>query len=97
MTLMLQMIGLLAGIAIFWRVEPVLNLMTPHCRLSVRLAVWLLTVGACGLILTITQGYVPTPPVLCVTVGTALLLASERRIRGLLRLHNPTNKERRTV
>lgn len=79
MILMYQTIGLLAGIAIFWQVEPALNVMSSHSRLSIRLAFWLLAVGAGWLVLTITQGYIPTPPILFLAVGVALLLLSNER------------------
>lgn len=91
----LQIVALTASAVIFWRAEPIINLMNPGCRLAVRLAFWLLAVGSAALIVVITQGYEPSLPVVLALCGTALLLASERRIKGLLRLHTPVTKERR--
>lgn len=81
----LQALGLLAATIIFWRAESILNLMTPGCRLLVRAAFWLLTVGAAALAVHISQGYSPPPAVLLPLLGTALLLAGERRVQTLLR------------
>ncbi len=93
----LQLIALIATGLIFWRAEPVLNLMGPRCRVSVRIAFWLLAVGAVALLVAITQGYRPDPSVVLLLAGTALLLASERRIKSLVRTYTPTPlAERRT-
>lgn len=83
----LQALGLLAAAIIFWRAESILNLMAPGCRLLVRAAFWLMTVGAAALAVSITQGYVPPAAVVLSLSGTALLLVSERRVRALLRAH----------
>lgn len=91
----LQIVALTASAVIFWRAEPIINLMSRRCRLAVRLAFWLLAVGSAALIVVITQGYEPSLPVVLALCGTALLLASERRIKRLLRLHTPVTKERR--
>lgn len=85
----LQIIALTASAVIFWRSESIINLMHPGCRLAVRLTFWLLAVGSAALIVVITQGYEPSLPVVLALCGTALL-ASERRVRALLRAHTPT-------
>jgi len=93
----LQVVAFMAATVIFWRSEPIINLMEPGCRVMVRLAFWLLAVGSAALIVGITQGYEPTLPVVLSLCGTALLLINERRIKGLLRLHTPITKERRVA
>lgn len=94
--LTLQAMGLVAAAVIFWRVEPVLNIMAPHCRLLVRLAFWLLAVGAAALAVCIVfREYVPPLAFVATVLGVALLLISERRVRALLRLHTPVRIERR--
>ena len=87
--LTLQTLGFIAAAVIFWRAESVLNLMAPGCRLLVRVAFWLLTVGAAAVAVRLYQGYVPLPAVVLTLTGTALLLVSERRVRALLRAHTP--------
>lgn len=81
----LQMLGFLAASVIFWRAEAMLNLIAAECRLLIRAAFWLLTVGAAALAVHISQGYSPPPAVLLPLLGTALLLAGERRVQTLLR------------
>lgn len=81
----LQAAALLASLVIFFRVEPIVNLMGHACRFSVRVAFWLMTVGSVWLMLSITQGYRPPPAVTLTLCGLAVLLVAERRIRGLLR------------
>ena len=88
--LTLQTLGFIAAVVIFWRAECVLNLMAPGCRLLVRLAFWLLVVGAAATALRIWQGYAPPVAVVLALGGVALLLVSERRVRALLRAHTPT-------
>jgi len=83
MTHTLQVIALLAAVVIFWRVEPAINLMSGTCRFPIRVAFWLLAVGAAGLVLLITQGYVPSWPITSICVGLAILLAYERRLHGI--------------
>ena len=87
--LTLQTLGFIAAAVIFWRAECVLNLMAPGCRLLVRLAFWLLVVGAAAMTVRLWQGYVPPPAVVLTLAGMALLLVSERRVRALLRAHTP--------
>ena len=88
--LTLQTLGFIAAAVIFWRAESVLSHMAPGCRLLVRVAFWLLTVGAAAMAVRLWQGYVPPPAVVLTLTGTALLLVSERRVRALLRAHTPT-------
>lgn len=82
---LLQFLGFLAAIIIFWRAEIVLNLMTAGCRLLIRLAFWMLAVGALIFTWRVSQGYVPPFAFVLSLAGTALLLISERRVRALLR------------
>lgn len=95
--LTLQTLGFIAAAIIFWRAESVLNLMAPECRLLVRLAFWLLVVGAAATAVCFWQGYVPPVAVVLSLMGAALLLVSERRVRALLRAHTvkPVVRERR--
>ncbi len=94
--LTLQAMGFVAAAVIFGRVEPVLNIMAPQCRLFVRLAFWLLAVGAAALIVCIVgRGYVPPLAYVATTIGIALLLVSERRVRALLRIHTHVTRNRR--
>lgn len=97
--LLLQAAGVLASALIFWRAESVLNLLAPGCRLLVRVAFWLLVVGAASFALRVLEGYTPTVGVVLTFSGIALLLVSERRVRALLRFHTPTPgpSERRTL
>ncbi len=80
-----QIVALLAALVIFLRAEPVINLMGRACTLPVRVAFWLLSVGSAWLILSISQGYIPPPAVTLTLLGVAVLMLTERRIRGLLR------------
>jgi hypothetical protein len=91
----LQLVALIASAVIFWRTEPVLNLMGPQCRTPIRVAFWLLAVSSAALIITITQGYRPSGAVVLALMGVAILLASERRVKGLLRIHTPVSADRR--
>lgn len=99
LSLALQSIALAASAIIFWRTEPIINLMGPRCRYVVRLAFWFLAVGSAALMVVITQGYRPSLPVVLSLCGTALLLASERRIKSMLRLHSitPPAEDRRNA
>lgn len=91
----LQAVALLASLVIFFRVEPVVNLMGRACRLPVRVAFWLLAVGSAWLMLSITQGYQPPPSVAMTLCGLAVLLVAERRVRGLLRAPEHVMRDRR--
>lgn len=95
--LILRFLGLLAAAVIFWRAEAVLNLMAASCRLQIRLAFWLLAVGAAAAGTLIYQGYTPPPAVMLTLAGVALLLVSERRVRALLSAspfaHNKSKRE----
>lgn len=92
--LILQFLGFHAALAIFWRGESLLNLMSPGCRMAVRVAFWMVVVGAASLAVRIVQGYVPPASIVTILWGMALLLLSERRVRAILRIHAPdlTNK-----
>lgn len=91
----LQAVAMVASFVIFARVEPVLNLMGPACRVMTRIAFWLLAVGSAALVLAITQGYRPSLGTAAALAGTALLLVAERRVRGLLRRDERVLRERR--
>lgn len=91
----LQAATLLAALVIFFRVEPVVNLMGRACRFSVRVAFWLLAVGSAWLMLSISQGYQPPPAVALTLCGLAVLLVAERRVRGLLRAPEHVLRDRR--
>ena len=79
--LTLQTLGFIAAAVIFWRAESVLNLLAPGCRLLVRVAFWLLTVGAAAMAVRLWQGYVPPPAVVLTLAGMAILLVIERRVK----------------
>jgi hypothetical protein len=91
----LQAVTLLASLVIFFRVEPAVNLMGRACRLPVRVAFWTLSVGSAWLVLSITQGYRPSLPVTLTICGIAVLLVTERRVRGLLRAPEHVLRDRR--
>ena len=92
---LLQFFGFVLALVIFWRAESVLNIMAAGCRFLVRVAFWLLVVGAAWLAVSIWQGYTPPLAVLIPLAGTALLLVSERRVRAILRAQTPVKSERR--
>ncbi|HVH92507.1 MAG TPA: hypothetical protein VM783_14105 [Candidatus Acidoferrum sp.] len=92
----LQAMGFITAATIFWRAELVLNLMSKDCLLAIRLAFWMLVVGAISFNLEIIQGYVPPLVVILPLAGVALLLLVERRIGAILRIHTPVSNERRT-
>lgn len=91
----MQAVTLLAALVIFFRAEPAVNLMGRTCRLPVRVAFWLLTVGSAWLMLSITQGYRPPMSVTLTLCGLAVLLVAERRVRGLLRAPEQVLRDRR--
>lgn len=91
----LQAIAMTASLVIFFRVEPVVNLMGRACRFPVRVAFWLLAVGSAWLMLSITQGYRPPLSVTLTLCGLAVLLLAERRIRGLLCAPEQVLRDRR--
>lgn len=78
-TLAPQVITALACAVIFYKSEPVLNKMRKDCRVMLRMAFILLTAGSAGIVLMITQGYIPPPWVALLVAGVAFLLLSERR------------------
>ena len=92
---LVQAVALLAALAIFFRVELIMNAMDHACRLPVRVAFWLLAVGTAWLMLSITQGYQPPPAVALLLCGLAALLIAERRVRCFLRASGPVRHERR--
>lgn len=75
----LQTVGLVAALLIFWYSESAINLMTPEYRLLERAAIWLLAVGAVPLIIHIAQGLVPSLAHDIILMGTVLLLECRRR------------------
>lgn len=85
MTITLQIVCFVASILILWRAEPALNRMTCRTHLVLRLAVHLLCVGAVAQIGRIFLfAYVPTATETIMTLGIALLLMCERRLRVLV-------------
>jgi len=90
-----QILGLIAAAIIFWRSETIINLMGHTCRLPIRVAFWLLLVSSLATGAAILGGYLPALPILGLLCGVALLLASERRLKGILRLHSPSTLEKR--
>lgn len=92
----LQFLGFCTGSVIFWRAELVLNLMSRDCLLVIRVAFWLMVVGAISFNLEILKGYIPPLVVLIPLVGMALLLIAERRIGAILRIHTPVTNDRRS-
>lgn len=95
---LLQAAGVVAACIIYARVEPILNLMAGHCCTPVRLAFWLLAVGAAALVVCIVwRAYVPPLAFLATLAGVALLLVSERRVRALLRIRTAIARNRRAT
>lgn len=90
----LQILALIACAVIFFRAESVLNKMGRVCRFDIRLAFWLLAVGAVAVGGAIATGWQATAPVVASLVGVALLLHVERRARVFDRRRTKT-KERR--
>lgn len=89
-----QAITLLACGVIFWRAEPVLN----RCHhlstsLQINVAFYLLTIGPLILGGSVLSGSVPSWPMATLTVGIALLLLCERRVRVLFRSSRPKRQE----
>lgn len=80
-----QFIGAIAALVVFFRVEPVLNIMSRKCRLSIRVAYWALAGGAATSLWWILRGDVPTLPWVVVLVGAACLTSSDRRVRGVVK------------
>ena len=92
----LQVAGFVTAAVIFWRAELVLNLMSKDCLFLIRVAFWLLVIGALGFNLKIVQGYIPPVEILLPLAGMAILLVAERRIGAILRMHTPVSIDRRS-
>lgn len=82
--LLLSIASALACTMILWRAEPALNCMTPGTHFTVRLAMWLLVVGAAAQLLALAMGAVPQWPTVVLELGVACLLYCERRLRVLI-------------
>lgn len=83
--LILQILCIVASIGVLWRAEPALNRMSCDTHIVLRLAVHLLCVGAVAQIGAIWLfSHVPSVPELMMTIGIALLLICERRLRVLV-------------
>lgn len=81
--LLLKVIVVLASLVIVFRSEPALNRMTRATPILVRLAFYLLTLGAVAEILFVLAGKVPNWPTAIMLAGIAALLFCERRLRLL--------------
>lgn len=89
----LQVVCVIASVVVLWRAEPALNRMSRCTHLALRLAVHLLCVGASAQIgAVVLLHHVPSVPEAIMTVGVALLLTCERRMRVLV----PPARRRRT-
>ncbi len=84
MTALQPLLALVACALILWRVEPALNRMACGTRFSVRVALYLVAVGASGQALRILLGHVPDWPTVLLLAGVAALLLCERRLRVLV-------------
>lgn len=82
--LLLSLASAAASAVILWRAEPALNRMTPATNATVRVAMWLLTVGAAAQLLAITMGTIPQWPTVLLELGAACLLYCERRLRVII-------------
>ena len=93
--LILQLVCTLASFVVLWRTEPALNRMSCCTHLVLRLAVHLLCVGAVAQIgVVVLFSYVPTVPEVLTTLGLALLLTCERRLRVLVPPPRPGTPQR---
>lgn len=89
-TLTLSVASAAACAVILWRAEPALNRMTPGTHAVVRIAMWLITVGAAAQLVGIVTGVAPQWPTVVLEIGIACLLSCERRLRVLIpRPRNP--------
>lgn len=82
--MLLTLLALLACIIILWRAEPALARMTPATPFTIRLAMWLLVVGAAAQLLALAMGITPQWPTVVLELGVACLLYCERRLRVLI-------------
>lgn len=78
MSLILQVIVLLAGGMIIIRIEPALNQMNFCTPLLIRAAFQLLALGAAAEVVCVIYGDVPDWPAASITVGVAILLIGKR-------------------
>lgn len=79
--LAMQVAGVLMCGLILWRAEPTLARMDRYTHLSVRLAMWMATVGAVARLVWIVMGGVPDGISVLMLSGLAMLLICERRLR----------------
>lgn len=79
MNLAIQLVTLLSAALIFLKIEPMLNRMGHACRLSVRFALSAMAIGSAGVVLIVTQGYVPPVWVSLLLGGLACMLVVDRR------------------
>lgn len=82
--LLLSLASAAACAVILLRAEPALNRMSPATSTTVRVAMWLLTVGAAAQLLAITMGTIPQWPTVLLELGVACLLYCERRLRVII-------------
>lgn len=82
--LAMQVAGVLMCGLILWRAEPTLARMDRYTHMSVRLAMWLATVGAVARLGWIMLGGVPDGISVLMLGGLAMLLMCERRLRILV-------------
>jgi len=87
-------LSLVACIVILRRVEPALNRMSCNTLLTVRLALFLLLVGASVQILDILLGNPPAWPAVVLAAGVAVLMLCERRLRVLIPRPRPRQRAR---
>ena len=80
-----QIVGVLACAVIIWRSEPALARMTPETHLAVRLAIWIIMVGAVARVWWIANGGVPDHITVLMLIAFALLISCERRLQVLTR------------
>lgn len=82
--LLLSLASAAACAVILWRAEPALNRMSPATSTTVRVAMWLLTVGAAAQLLALAAGTAPQWPTVVLELGVACLLYCERRLRVII-------------
>jgi hypothetical protein len=82
--LLLSLASAAACAVILWRAEPALNRMSATTPNTVRLALWLITVGAAAQLVALGMGSAPQWPTVVLELGVACLLYCERRLRVLI-------------
>ena len=90
--LLLQSFVLVAASVIVFRAEPALNLMSPCTPFMIRASFHLLTLGAVAEIVFVLVGDVPSWPASIMTVGVALLVICEKRLRILCPMPRRTSQ-----